>query len=102
MSRELDAVVVVGHDLPRSPADQAVARVPAGDLGDRQLQVAPAEAVAAVGDPVGPGHQHLATAPGRVLVDGVAGEQRTALVVELAQARPAFGDDGAVPARGDD
>jgi mycothiol synthase len=37
-----------------------------------------------------------------VLVDGVSGKQRTALVLELAQARPALGDDGAVPARRDD
>ena len=67
-------------------------------LGQRQLQVAAAEGVGAVADPVGPRHQQLAAPAGGHLVLGEAVDQRAPGVLEHPQRGAALGHHGAVAA----
>ena len=93
---ERDRVGGVLADRPRRPADQAVARVAARRLGERQLVVAVVEPVAAVLHPVGPGQQELAPPAAGLLVLVVADDERLAVLLQDAQARAALGDHRAV------
>ena len=67
--------------------------MPRGDLGDRQLVLGAAEGVAAVADPVGPGHELLAAAGGARLVGGIARDEVDAVTGQRAQAAADL-DDG--------
>ena len=74
MERELhdDPIGLAFGDAPDRPADEAVDRVRALGLGERELVVAPVELVLSVLEPVRPRDQHLSATGGRHLVDAVA------------------------------
>ena len=86
---------------PRRPPGQPVAGVVAAHLRQGQLELAAAERVATVLDPVGPRQQQLPAAGRGVLVLRVARDDGAPVVLEEAQARAALGDHRAVATSGD-
>ena len=87
------AVVLELDELPERPTHEAVAGVAARDLGHRELVLGAAEGVAAVADPVGPGHQLLPATGGAGLVGGIPRDEVDAVTGQRAQAAADL-DDG--------
>ena len=66
--------LALGH-APRGPANEAVDRGAGGRLVHGQLEIAAGKCVGASGEPVGPGHEHLAAARRAHLARAVAVDQ---------------------------
>ena len=96
-----DAVAAAGADSPRGPANEPVDRIPLFGLGERELMTLAVELVAAVLDAVRPGHQHLASSRGALLVRAVAVQHFPVADRERAEASADLDDHCSLVAEGD-